>query len=63
MSIGPAEIMVVLVVALMVVGPARLPAIAHKIGGGLRELRKAQATFQAGVEDALHDAETTSDPE
>src|SRR2546428_345217 len=41
-NIGPLELMVILLVALVVVGPERLPELGRTIGRGLREFRKAQ---------------------
>jgi sec-independent protein translocase protein TatA len=46
MSLGPAEILVVLVVALVLFGPKRLPEVGRQVGGALRELRKIQDTVQ-----------------
>jgi sec-independent protein translocase protein TatA len=46
MSLGPAEILVVLVVALVLFGPKRLPEVSRQVGGALRELRKIQDTVQ-----------------
>lgn len=40
-NIGPAEIMVILLIALIVFGPKRLPEIGKTVGKGLREFRKA----------------------
>ena len=42
MNIGPQELLIILIIALIVVGPQRLPALGRSIGRGLRELRKAQ---------------------
>jgi len=42
LNIGPQELLIILVIALIVVGPQRLPALGRSIGRGLRELRKAQ---------------------
>ncbi|MBA3689867.1 MAG: twin-arginine translocase TatA/TatE family subunit, partial [Actinobacteria bacterium] len=42
MSIGPLELMVILLLALVVVGPSRLPEVGRSIGKALRELRKVQ---------------------
>jgi sec-independent protein translocase protein TatA len=42
LNIGPQELLVILVIALLVVGPKRLPELGRSIGRGLRELRKAQ---------------------
>jgi sec-independent protein translocase protein TatA len=38
-TIGPLELIVVLIVALLVVGPKRLPAAGRSLGQGLREFR------------------------
>ena len=42
MNLGPAEILVILVVALLVFGPHKLPEIGRQVGGAIRELRKMQ---------------------
>ena len=42
MNLGPAEILVILVVALLVFGPQRLPEVGRQVGGAMRELRKMQ---------------------
>jgi Tat protein translocase TatB subunit len=40
-NIGPLELMVILIVALVVVGPKRLPEVGKTIGKSLREFRRA----------------------
>ena len=40
-NIGPTELIVVLVIALIVFGPKRLPEVGRTIGKSLREFRKA----------------------
>ena len=47
MPLGPAEILVILLVALLVFGPHRLPEIGRQVGRGLREFRKFQQTCAA----------------
>ena len=42
LNIGTPELLVIIVIALLVVGPERLPALARQIGRGLREFRKMQ---------------------
>jgi Tat protein translocase TatB subunit len=53
-SIGPLEIMVVAVVALIVFGPQRLPEIARSIGRALNELKRQaddiRSEFEAGLD-------------
>lgn len=55
-SIGPAEILVVLVVALVVLGPNRLPDAARSVGKALAEVRRMTAGVQAEVRDAFAEA-------
>jgi sec-independent protein translocase protein TatA len=38
-NVGPLEILVVLVIALLVLGPQRLPEAARSVGKGVREFR------------------------
>lgn len=52
-SIGPAEILVVLVVALIVLGPNRLPDAARSLGKAMAELRRVTSGVQSEVRDAF----------
>ena len=38
---GPLELMVILVIALIVLGPKRLPEAARSVGKGMRELKES----------------------
>ena len=38
-SIGPMEIAIVLIIALLVFGPKRLPDLGHSLGRGMREFK------------------------
>ncbi len=49
------EIFVILLVALVVLGPERLPVVARKLGGYTAELRKAARELRAGLESELGD--------
>ena len=50
-SLGPAEILVVLVIALLVFGPNKMPDIAKQVGKGFREFRRVQQhLFHADVD-------------
>ena len=40
-NVGPLELIVVLIIALIVLGPQRLPEVARSVGKGMREFRGA----------------------
>jgi sec-independent protein translocase protein TatA len=52
-SIGPAEVLVILVVALLIFGPQKMPEIGRQVGRAMRELRKAQSAVRTELRDAL----------
>jgi Tat protein translocase TatB subunit len=60
MNLGPAEILVILVVALVVFGPKRLPEVGRQVGGALRELRKVQDTVRTEISSVLNDEDHDS---
>ena len=41
LNIGPGELILILVIALIVFGPGKLPEIGQAVGKGIREFRKA----------------------
>ena len=40
-NVGPLELVIVLVIALVVLGPKRLPEVGKSIGNGMREFKDA----------------------
>jgi len=52
-SIGPEKILFVLVVALIVLGPERLPKVARDIGQFVSRLRELQARMESEVRDVV----------
>jgi TatA/E family protein of Tat protein translocase len=60
-QIGPLEILVVLVVALVVFGPSKLPEIGRQVGRGYREFRKFQQGFRDDIEGAFRDDDDDDD--
>ncbi|MEA3076933.1 MAG: sec-independent protein translocase protein TatB [Actinomycetota bacterium] len=53
-SIGAPEILVILVVALIVFGPNRLPEAARQLGRAVAEVRKLSSGMQAELRDVLN---------
>jgi TatA/E family protein of Tat protein translocase len=61
-NIGPLELIVILVVALLVVGPKRLPEVARSIGRGLQEFRKAQTEVKETLRSTLDEPLAAAPP-
>ena len=63
MSVGPAEILIVLVLALLVFGPNRLPEAGRSIGRAVREFRKAteSARSELGLDEVLDEFKGVKD--
>ncbi len=40
-NVGPLELIIVLVIALVILGPKRLPEVGKSIGNGMREFKDA----------------------
>jgi TatA/E family protein of Tat protein translocase len=51
-GIGPTELLVVLIVALLVLGPKRLPDMAKSLGRGLAEFRSATSEMSVELDNA-----------
>lgn len=56
-GIGMPELIVILVIALIVIGPQKLPELAKSLGKGLAEFKRATDDFRQGVEDEARAAE------
>ena len=57
-SIGPMELVIVLVIALLVVGPKKLPELGRSLGGGMREFKDGITGKGADREPVAIEAET-----
>ena len=51
-GIGTTEIIVILVIALLVLGPKKLPELARSLGRGLAEFRRATSEVREDVDNA-----------
>jgi sec-independent protein translocase protein TatA len=50
-NVGPMELIVVLVIALVVLGPKKLPEVGKSLGRGLREFKESVSNMGGGDED------------
>ena len=57
-GIGLPELIVIMVVALLVFGPAKLPELARSLGRGLAEFRRASLDLRQSVMEATDDKPT-----
>jgi len=56
-GIGMLELIVILVILLIVIGPQKLPDIARSLGKGLAEFRRATDDFKRNVEETAKEHE------
>jgi TatA/E family protein of Tat protein translocase len=56
-SVGPTEALLLLVIALLVLGPTKLPELGRQLGRGIRQFREAarNVTKEMGAEDLVED--------
>lgn len=60
-GIGTPELIVILIVALLVIGPKRLPDLAKSIGKGLQEFRRAADGVTDSVKETLREDDEKSE--
>ena len=61
-NIGAPELIVILIVALIVFGPRKLPELGKSLGAGLREFRKSTQGLKDELEGTMRDAPTPPGP-
>lgn len=57
-GIGMPELIVIFVIALIVIGPHKLPELAKSLGKGLAEFKKASEDFQRSMQEETRREET-----
>lgn len=61
-SVGSTEILLVLLIALLIFGPAKLPEFGKAVGRAVREFKKASSELQETLEREVDDLKRSSDP-
>jgi len=56
-GIGMPELIIILVIALLVIGPNKLPDLAKSLGKGLAEFKKATDDFKQNIQEEAQKAE------
>ncbi len=62
-GIGFSEIVVIVVIALLVLGPERLPSLARVIGRGIRDLKRAAQDYRDDFDLGLDEPSDSTDRE
>jgi sec-independent protein translocase protein TatB len=57
LGLGVGEVVIILIVALVVLGPTKLPQVARQVGKGLREFRRAASDLQNTFDEVAREAE------
>ena len=56
-SIGPTELIMIFVIALLVFGPKKLPEIGRSVGKALREFKKTSEEIKGRIEEEIEASE------
>lgn len=61
-GIGMPELIIILIIALIVIGPQKLPDLARSLGKGLAEFKRAAEDFKQNVAEETKQAEEKEAP-
>src|SRR5665213_4496632 len=61
MFLSPVKIMVIVAVVLLLLGPDKLPEVAHRLGSSWRALKRLQERVESEVRDVIPDLPSTGD--
>jgi sec-independent protein translocase protein TatB len=61
-NIGPMELMIIFILALLVVGPKKLPELSRQLGKGIREFRRVSDEVRGEIDGALNMDADDDDP-
>ena len=59
-GLGTSEILVILLIALLILGPKEIPKVARTIGRGMRELQRAKDDISKSIEFEMNEEEYES---
>jgi sec-independent protein translocase protein TatB len=61
-GIGTSELLIILLIALLVLGPKEIPKIARTLGRGMRELQRAKDELRQTINTEIQEEEETIRP-
>ncbi len=60
-SLSPIKILIIVAVVLLLLGPDKLPEVAHKLGSSWRAIKRLQERVESEVRSAIPDLPSTND--
>ena len=60
-NIGPSELILVLILALVVFGPSKIPEIGRSLGSGIREFKRASQEMSSQMNSFLGEPQEKKD--
>jgi TatA/E family protein of Tat protein translocase len=60
-NMGPGEMIMILIIALIVFGPGKLPEIGASVGRGIREFRRATSDITSEITREIEEVKSTTD--
>jgi len=61
-TVGPEKVILILLIALLVLGPDELPGIARKIGNVMRQLRRMSEAVESEIRRSLDEVSASKHP-
>ena len=61
MFLSPVKVLVIVAVVLLLMGPDKLPEVAHRLGSSWRALKRLQERVESEVREAIPDLPSTGD--
>lgn len=62
MGLGPAELFIILVIAVVVFGPGKLPELGNSLGKSIKEFRKATSEFTEPLNEVKQSVKEVTEP-
>ena len=59
-NLGATELIIILIIALLIFGPGKLPELGRGLGRGIKEFKSATSDLKAQVTEGLLDEKTNS---
>ncbi|RKO66284.1 Sec-independent protein translocase subunit TatA/TatB [Desulfofundulus salinus] len=59
-GMGPWELILILIIALVIFGPSKLPEVGQALGKGLREFRRAANSVREEIKEEVMQDQTTN---